>query len=128
MRPCFARLSLIALLSTASFSCGARQARTSPRIDRNVITREQILENRYQTAYEAVEALRAPWLVTRPDGLTVEREKIVYLDERRLGGVQTLREIAAAQIIEIRHIDPATAINRWGVEHGQGVILVVTRR
>src|SRR5919109_275883 len=119
---CISRWLLVALLFLAATACGARQAGTGQRTDRNVITRGQIFANGYRTAYEAVEALRAPWLITRPDGLTVEREKIVYLDERRLGGVQTLQEIAASQIIEIRYIDPATAINRWGVDHGQGVI------
>lgn len=123
-----ARLSLSALLTVTTLSCGARQGATGLRVDRDLITQEQIRQNGYRTAYEAVEALHAPWLVTRPDGLTVEREKLVYLDERLLGGVQTLREIAASQIISIRHIDAATAINRWGVDHGQGVIMVVTKR
>jgi hypothetical protein len=127
MRPFTARVLLLsALLLTAG--CGARQGTTGQRVDRDLITQEQIRQNCYRTAFEAVEALRAPWLLTRPDGLTVEREKIVYLDERRLGGVQTLRDIVASQIISIRHIDPGTAINRWGVDHGAGVIQVVTRR
>lgn len=128
MRPNLVRLSLITLISLTSLSCGARQGATGQRVDRDLITQDQIRQNGYLTAYEAVEALRAQWLVNRPDGLTLEREKIVYLDERRLGGVQTLREIAASQVLSIRYIDPGTAINRWGVDHGQGVIMVVTRR
>ena len=125
MSPSVVRLSIVAvtLFTSACASSGA-----GPRTDRSVITSEQIAQNRYRTAYEAVEGLHAAWLITRPDGLTVEREKIVYLDERRLGGIQTLREIAASQILSIRYIDPATAINRWGVDHGQGVIMVQTRR
>jgi hypothetical protein len=127
MRPFVARISLLSLL-LLSAGCAARPGTTGQRVDRDLITQDQIRQNGYRTAYEAVEALRASWLVTRPDGLSVEREKLVYLDERRLGGVQTLREIASSQIMAIRHIDPATAINRWGVDHGQGVIMVVTRR
>jgi hypothetical protein len=114
---------LVLLLLTAG--CGARQ-NTGVRVDRNLITRDQIVQNGYRTAYDAVEALRSPWLIIRPDGLT-EREVLVYLDNTRLGGIQTLRQITASQIVSIRFIDAATAINRWGVDHSQGVIMVVTR-
>ena len=125
MRPFVNRVLLVALLLTTA-GCGARQI-PGQRVDRNIITAEQISENGYRTAYDAVEALRAPWLLTRPDGLNTQREVQVYLDDSRLGGVQTLRQINASQIRQIRYIDAATAINRWGVDHGQGVIMVVTR-
>lgn len=125
MRPFVTRVLLVALFLPAA-GCGARQ-NPGQRVDRNVITAEQISENGYRTAFDAVEALRAPWLVTRPDGLNTQREVLVYLDESRLGGVQTLRQINASQVRLIRYIDAATAINRWGVDHGQGVIMVVTR-
>ena len=122
MRP---HILLSILLLTGA--CASGQNTTGQRVDRNVITREQIQQNGYRNAYEAVEALRAPWLVTRPDGLTVQREVLVYLDNTRLGGIETLRQIAAAQIIRITWIDAATAMNRWGVDHSQGVIMVITR-
>ena len=126
--PMFAARLLIVLFWCFATACGSRQVATTEREDRNTITDEQIRQNGYRTAYEAVEALHPRWLVTRPDALTVEREILVYLDNSRLGGVQTLRQIAAAQVAMIQHIDPATAINRWGVDHGQGVIMVVSRR
>ena len=126
MRHFVIRVSLVALFLATTTGCGARQT-PGQRVDRNTITAEQIRENGYRTAFDAVEALRAPWLVIRPDGLNTQREVLVYLDESRLGGVQTLRQINASQILLIRYIDAATAINRWGVDHGQGVIMVVTR-
>ena len=126
MHPFVTRALLAALLLTTASGCAARQT-PSQRLDRNLITAEQIRENGYRTAFDAVEALRAPWLLTRPDGLNAQREVQVYLDESRLGGVETLRQINASQIRMIRYIDAATAINRWGVDHGQGVIMVVTR-
>ena len=63
----------------------------------------------------------------REDGLAVQREVLVSLGKTGLGGVQTLRQISAAQILQIRYIDGATAVNRWGVEHSQGVIMVITK-
>ena len=113
----------ILLLSGA---CASGQGATGQRVDRNVITREQVQQNSYRNAYEAVESLRPTWLVKRPDGLTVQREVLVYLDNARLGGVEALRQIAAAQILRITWIDAGTAVNRWGVDHSQGVIMVIT--
>ena len=122
------RLLLLALvLLSSGTACGARQA-SGARVDRNVITADQIQERGFRTAYEAVEGLRAVWLKERPDGLAVQREIQVYLDNSRLGGVQTLRQITTPQIASIRYIDAATAINRWGVDHGLGVIMVTSRR
>ena len=120
-------LLVLALLSSGA-ACGARQAGNEPRVDRSVITLEQIQERGFRNAYEAVEALRATWLKERPDGLTTQREIQAYLDNSRLGGVQMLRQIATAQIASIRYIDAATAINRWGVDHSLGVIMVISRR
>jgi hypothetical protein len=122
MRP---HILLSVLLVTGA--CASGPSATGQRVDRNVITREQIQQNGYRNAYEAVEALHAPWLVTRPDGLRMQREVQVYLDNTRLGGVETLRQVSTAQILRITWIDAPTAINRWGVDHSQGVIMVITR-
>ena len=119
-------LTLLSIM-LLSGACASNQGATGQRADRNVITREQIQQNGYRTAYDAVEALHAPWLVTRADGLRTQREVQVYLDNTRLGGVETLRQVVAAQILRITWIDAPTAINRWGVDHSQGVIMVVTR-
>jgi hypothetical protein len=122
------RLLLILALLSSGTACGARQPAGGPRVDRSIITLEQIQEGGFRNAYEAVEGLRATWLKERPDGLTAQREIQAYLDNSRLGGVQMLRQIATAQIASIRYIDAATAINRWGVDHGLGVIMVISKK
>ena len=127
MRYRFSQLASVAAL-VVSTSCGGKQVATSPRGDRNLITIDQIQERGFRTAYEAVEGLRAQWLVARPDGLTTQREIQVYLDNSRMGGVSALRQISTTEIASIRWIDPATAINRWGVDHGQGVIQVLSKK
>ena len=121
------RSAMVASLLIAGIACGARQTAGGERIDRNVITQAQIRERGFRTAYEAVESLKAPWLLVRPDGLSQQREVIVYLDDIRLGGIQSLKQIQSPQIILIRYFDSQTAIMRWGVDHSQGVIMVVTR-
>ena len=117
----------LVLLSSGT-ACGSRQAGTGARVDRSVITVDQIQQGGYRNAYDAVEGLRATWLKERPDGLTTQREIQVYLDNSRMGGVQMLRQIATAQIASIQFIDAATAINRWGVDHSLGVIMVISKK
>jgi hypothetical protein len=121
------RFGLTALLLIPGIACSARQTAGGERADPNVITQAQIHERGVRTAYEAVETLKAPWLIVRPDGLGQEREVIVYLDNSRLGGIQTLKQIQSSQIMLIRYYDSRTAIMRWGDDHRQGVIMVVTR-
>ena len=120
-------LLLGVFLLSSGAACGARQA-SGARVDRTIITVDQIQERGYRNAYEAVEGLRATWLKERPDGLTIQREIQVYLDNSRLGGVQMLRQITTPQIASIRYIDAATAMNRWGVDHSLGVIMVMSRK
>jgi hypothetical protein len=96
--------------------------------DRNLITREQILEHRFNNAYEAVQALHSNWLATRgPDSFQNPSQVWVYLDNTRLGGVETLREIGSVNIGSIRYYDGVAATARWGLDHGSGVIFVTTR-
>ena len=110
-------LLLSLVLLSASAACGARQPTGRAPADRSVITLAQIQEHGFRN-----------WLIERPDGLTTQREIQAYLDNSRLGGVQTLRQIATAQIASIRYIDAGTAINRWGVDHSHGVIMVISRK
>lgn len=119
----FGILVLALLAACASGGAG------NQRIDRNLLTREQILETHRQNAYEVVENLRSNWLRTRgPTSLTQEDAVVqVYLDDNRLGGVETLRAINTTLIQYIRWYDGIAATGRWGLDHGAGVIYVSTR-
>jgi hypothetical protein len=115
------------LLFLAAPACTARPS-TKPAPDRNLITREQITEHRFNTAYEAVEALHANWLSTRgTDSFQSPGQVWVYLDNTKLGGVERLREIGASTIGSIRYYDGISATARWGLDHGHGVIFVSSR-
>ena len=119
----FGILVLVLLTACASGGAGGQ------RIDRNLLTREQILETNRQNAYEVVENLRSNWLRTRgPTSLTQEDAVVqVYLDDNRLGGVETLRTINTTLIQYIRWYDGIAATGRWGLDHGAGGIYVSTR-
>jgi len=77
----------------------------------------------------AIEALRSNWLRERgPDSFSTPGHVQVYLDDSRVGGVETLRMLSLANVLFIRHVNGVDAAARWGLDHGQGVILVSTRR
>lgn len=129
MRSIYGRLAVVAVLSTITITaCRARSVSTTPRSNRNVLTRAQLGESRFTTAYDAVEALRSNWLNTRGAD-SFQRPSIVrvYLDNVSLGDKETLRTIAITSISYIQYFDGVTATSRWGVNHGAGVIFVSTR-
>jgi hypothetical protein len=133
MHSTYRRLAVFALLSCASVLAGAckRSASTSPSTsastNRNMLTRSQI-DQRYNTVYEAVEALRSNWLNTRgADSFNNPSVVRVYLDNVSLGDKETLRTIAVSSISYVRWFDGVTATSRWGLNHGAGVIYVSTR-
>ena len=130
MRSTYGRLGIFALLSSLSLLAGACQpsasTTSSPSTSRNVLTRAQI-DARYTTAYEAVEGLRSNWLNTRGnDSFSNPSVVRVYLDNVSLGDKEALRRISVESIAYIKWIDAGTATQRWGTNHGAGVIYVST--
>ena len=116
------------LLAAVLSGCASSGA-AGPRVDRNLLTREQILETNRQNAYDVVESLRANWMRTRGRTSLTQGDAVVqvYLDDNRLGGVEALRGINTNLIQYIRWYDGITATGRWGLDHGAGVIYVSTR-
>ena len=117
----------LAVLVLSAGACLTSRSAATPGSDRNLITREQIADSRFQTAYEAVEALHSNWLLTRgTDSFSNPSEVKVYLDNTMLGGTTTLRDITTRTVSWIRFYDGVTAQGRWGIGHSAGVIFVST--
>lgn len=116
----------LVVLSTA---CASRRSAERPvRVDRNVLLQQELIEHRFATAWEAVEALRSNWLRARTtDSFNTPSAVWVYMDDNRVGGVESLRMIATTSIVYIKWFDGIAATARWGIDHSQGVILVSTR-
>ena len=101
--------------------------REGRRLDRSVITREQMLKGDYVTVYDAVAAMRSSWLRARgPDSFVLPSSVWVYIDGTRAGGVEVLHNIQPTLINTVRFYDGPTATGRWGVDNGAGVIHVST--
>jgi hypothetical protein len=120
-------LSAIVLVALVLGCASNPPSDSAPRGDRSILTAQQLDEHNFQNAYEAVQALRSNWLQPRgPDSFQAPSQVWVYLDNIRLGDVETLRSIHPRTILEIRHFDPNAATARWGVGHSAGVIYITS--
>lgn len=92
----------------------------------NHLTRAEIQSVGGTSAYDAVRALRQQWLDIR--GVTRPRDegRVVYLDDVRLGGVETLREVAAWTLHSMELLSVGEAAVRYGGGHPHGVIQLWT--
>ena len=123
-----ARLAAAVTTAAAVFAaCAGRRAGPArsarERGPRNEISQAQMLEKGYHSVYDAVEALRNNWLRPRGvDSFSNPGQVLVYFDEGRLGGVESLRGISPQAVTYVRHYDAVSASARWGVGHTQGVI------
>ena len=119
-------LSVLLLIMTVA--CGSSGSGGSG-IDANLIAREEIDEQGPTNAYNIIEALRPVWLQKRgPTSFYNEGEIRVYLDNSSLGGIETLRGLHTDNIESISFLDERRASYRFGPNHEQGVILIMTRR
>ncbi len=116
-----ARLAVLLLVTLAACSSAVYRTRADP----EVITHKQMVEQNFQTAYDAVIALHGNWLNVRPNTLTSAQEDVrIYQDAVRLSGPSDLKNIHVTTIDRIQHFDPTAATTRWGVGHSQGAIQV----
>lgn len=124
----FRACALVALVVLGS-SCASRSGAPAPRIDRNTISEAEILAAGSSDAYAIVQSLRPQWLQIRgPSTITLTESVKVYLDGSLLGGPDYLRQINALTISSIRYLDALEATQRWGLDHGHGAIVVISRR
>jgi hypothetical protein len=120
-------LVLLAGSATACATAGTGEAvsstsRSSP------ITLAEIRQSSASNALELVQALRPNWLRAR--GQTSIRygdEVVVYLNNIRLGTIESLREISTTNVGSVEYVEPRLANMRWGAGHTQGAIVVNNR-
>jgi hypothetical protein len=122
------RLIILAVVVLAGACSSGRKTAAVPRLDRDVMTGEEMTRAHFITVFDAIEALHPPWLSARgPDSFASPSVVQVYLDNVKLGGVSTLRNVDPHAIRYIRRFDGVAATARWGVGHGAGVILISTQ-
>lgn len=79
-------------------------------------------------AYLLIQKLRPNWLRQRGvSSINNPSPRVVYMDNMRLGGLGSLRQIPVASIERIRFLDSREATQRFGTGHVNGVILIFSR-
>jgi hypothetical protein len=121
-------LGTLLLLTTA---CTAHSS--EPRSgSRTIITQEEIESVTARSAWEVVQMLRPEFLqLGAVTAMQTARQddRIVFLDGRRMGPVQELRNIPTTlTITSIRLLSGPEATERWGTGYRAGAIEVRTRR
>jgi hypothetical protein len=107
--------------------CMKPSTSSAPKPDRNLITQSELDAQHFENAYDAVLSLHSNWLQERgPDSFQNPTKVIVYLDNIRLGEVESLKTVPARIVSSIRHLDGLAANGRYGVGHGAGAIVVST--
>jgi len=126
-------LVLVAALGLGGCGHGAGQAAREPVPVRSsdVVTMEELARvATSSTLFEALHALRPAWFRRNPTTLRPQAESdvVVYLDQSRLGGPETLRTIQVNAATVIRHYSASEAEARFGPGHLHGAIQVSTTR
>jgi hypothetical protein len=122
------RRFMLAAAVVLGSACAHSTTETVPKPDRSIISKEQLTSTHFASVYEAVAGLRSNWLQNRgPDSFNTPTQVKVYLDNSLLGGTETLKTISPSSISYVRYFDGISAVTRWGLDHGAGVIFVSTR-
>lgn len=97
----------------------------------SLITEQEIVASGAQTAYDAIKKLRSNFLASRGRTTlnnTSSDDPTVYVDDQIFGPLNTLQQIPANQVFEIRLYRAWEATTKYGTGNMGGVIAVFTRR
>lgn len=133
--PKYGPILIIGALATVFLAGCASTPDPYPDVPRDLITRDmlrQAQETGAVNALDAVRRYRPMWLrTTRGQDSFVSQGRRglrVYLDEVQYGGVSSLRDMDLRTIEELHFLDKREATTRFGTDHAEGAILVVSRR
>jgi hypothetical protein len=117
------------LMQAGCASSGDGGADQRPSRQGNVITAAEFEQTQFRDAHDIIRALRPNWLAGgRAPSIGTAAPVIVYVDGIRVGGVDFLRQVAAADMDSARWLAGPEATSRFGTGHAGGAILVTTRR
>jgi hypothetical protein len=126
---------LILIAALPIFACGPASGSSSsgvptPRRTSSLLTADEIRAAHAEggTAYDAISRLRASWLQRGTASFDPPSTDypVVFVDGRRYGELESLRNIDAQQIADVRFFSPAEAGGRYGMQSGLSGVIEVT--
>lgn len=124
---CLAILALPGALEAQDTTRPAPKPRRNP----DLISTQEIeaASESMRNAYELVKGLRSNWLSIRGGSSLIRGSSVVkvYVDGVRRGGPETLEQIPKSSIKEMQRLRGTDATQRFGVDHENGAILVISR-
>ena len=124
------RTLLVSCAAALLLGCGSApgEAGKQPGENRSVLTFEELERSGLQDAFTAIQSLRPHWLRRRgPSSINAPQEIRVYLNSNLMGGPSFLRNITIHSVKSIRYLNGMEATSRYGLDHGEGAILIVTQ-
>ncbi|HEX6308413.1 MAG TPA: hypothetical protein VFZ69_09515 [Longimicrobiales bacterium] len=121
---------LVTLLLGSVAACGPTTSQSGvARSGSAPITADEIAGTGHTDAYALIQALRPQWLRVRGAGSVsgAAGQIQVYLDGSHMGGTSMLRQISTQSVGRIEYLDGLEATQRWGLDHGNGAIVVSSR-
>ena len=128
---------IAALLVAAAPGCASSGAgngasqQSSHRGSPDRITQEELATIDVQNALQAVQRLRPSFLQNRGGASSSitqgPQDVVVYVDQTRMGGPNSLAQIPISDVKEIQHLSGTDATQRYGTGHGSGVIIVIRK-
>ena len=91
----------------------------------NRLAADEIEKSGLPTAFDAVDRLRPTWKHDYSTGASAA--VVVYLEQRKLGGLEALRDIASSDVRELQYLNGRDATQRWGPDASGGAIIVVRK-
>ena len=125
-RPSHLHVLVGALALCAACQTTPRASTSTRRLDRTVITRDEMLKGNYTNLFDAVAALHSNWLQARGVADSPTNVIWVYVDGAKVGDVGVLKEMRPSLVNTVRFYDGPSATSRWGVDNAAGVIHVST--
>ena len=125
------RLGMGAALIACAAACApaTRMETETPLRDPLVLSRSEINGASVNDVYDAIARLRPQFFNRRGETSFLLRSKTyvnVYIDNMRLGGIESLRGIPVESIVSIRYYNAAEATYRWGMNNSGGAIQLIT--
>lgn len=124
------RLALTAMAVAGTWLAVTPGEAGAQKKQRDLITREEIVNSpqKDQDILQAIRSLRPHFLAPprgiRSLGSSMPAPTVLYVNGNKSGELTGLKYIMAADVMEVRYLEPGKAQDEFGMDHSGGAVLV----